>query len=145
VSRGGPAPFPGAYSSDGFADTTASRAELERLARNMAGPADDAPYRYRRPSDDDDAPLRPCNYPPTLDDALRPGLRQAETWDQARAVVEVLACQMSQTGFAGRRRATPEEREWGHLIYAASRARQQLRRVPGTCRGCNSNPCRCVA
>lgn len=131
------------YGHNEWADTTASREELERLARILAGPSGE--YKYRRPSDDDDAPPRPCSYLPSLDDALRPQLRQAETWGQARAIVEMLSCQLSQTGYAGKRRATAEEREWGHLIFAASRAREQLDRVPGTCHGCNSAPCRCWA
>jgi len=137
------------YAYNEFADTTVSRSELERLARLvLAGPDGQTPYKYRRPGvavEEDDTPLRPCNYPLSLDTELRPQLRYSRTWDQARAMVAMLACQMSQTGFAGKRRATKEEREWGHLMFAASRAWQQLERVPGTCTGCNSAPCRCIA
>lgn len=132
------------YAANSFADTTIPRQELERLARmvSLRGPE---PYRYAKPTSGDDDPARPCNYPPSLDAVLRSDLRRCESWDQASAVVEMLACQMSQTGYAGKRRATAEEREWAHLAFAGSRAKQQLERVPGTCRGCNSDPCRCLA
>jgi hypothetical protein len=132
------------YARNDFAGTTASAAELERLARLVSGP--EGAYRYAAPSDDDDAPRRPCNYPESLDDVLRSDLRQCRTWDQARAVAEMKSCQISQTGYAGKgRRASEYEREWADMVFAGSRAKQQLKRVPGTCKGCNSSPCRCLA
>ncbi len=134
------------YAYNEFADTTAPRTELERLARLVSGPVGEYHYAKLSDDDDDDTPARPCNYLESLDDVLRPQLRQCGSWDQARAVVEMLATQMSQTGWAtDKRRATTEEREWAHLLFAASRAKQQLERVPGTCRGCNADPCRCWA
>lgn len=134
------------YGHDEFAATTAPPEEVARLARLVNfGPPDGEAYRYAPPRDDDEGPYRPCAYFASLDYALRRDLTRATTWGQARAIVCMLACQMSQTGWAGQRRATPQEREWAHLIYAGSRASDSLARVPGTCRGCNSDPCRCIA
>jgi hypothetical protein len=130
------------YAHDEFAGTTATREQVEFLAAK-ARLGGDGPYKYRRP---DGSFLPPCDYPASLDDSLRGDLRVCDTWDQARAVVEMKACQISQTGYKDRgKKATAEEREWAHMMFAAGRAKQQLERVPGTCRGCNSNPCRCIA
>ena len=137
------------YGGDDFAGTTVSHDELSRLARIVTiGPAGDAEYRYVRPGrseNPDDEPRQPCGLPDNLQ--REAGLREVSggTWEQARAVVEILACQIAQTGYAGRRAATADEREWAERCYVGSRAAQQLRRVPGTCHGCNSTPCRCLA
>lgn len=125
-----------------FDPTTAAPSELARLARlATAGPQGE--YAYAKPNDED---VRPCHYPVSLDAVLRPQLRHAGTWDQARALVQMVACQIAQTGFAGRgKRATDEQREWAVLTDAARRAAEHLEYVPGNCRGCNSLPCRCIA
>ena len=111
----------------------------------LLGPRD-GEYRYARPTDDEDAPARPAQYPVSLDSVLGAALRQCRTRDQAVAVVESKAIQIEQTGYVGRGRlASEEEKEWAIDISAASRAAAELARVPGTCQGCNSAPCRCWA
>lgn len=74
------------------------------------------------------------------------GLSQASTADQANAIVEMKACQIAQTGYIGSGlRATPDQIAWAKTIDAARREREAANRIPGTCKGCNSNPCRCRA
>lgn len=65
---------------------------------------------------------------------------------QQQAVAEMKACQIMQTGYAGSgRRATQEEKEWAAWCWQESQQRNATERVPGTCSGCNSAPCRCLA
>lgn len=66
--------------------------------------------------------------------------------NQQEAIAEMKACQIVQTGFAGsKRRATQDEKIWAAWCWKESQARTAAERVPGTCKGCNSNPCRCLA
>ena len=66
--------------------------------------------------------------------------------DSGEAVIEMLACQIAQTGFcSGGRRPTADERDWAVQAWEESQARTAARRVSGTCSGCNSIPCRCLA
>ncbi len=125
-----------------FDPAAAVPSELIRLV-GVATVGPQGEYAYARPTDDD---VRPCHYPASLDAVLRPQLRHADTWDQARAMVQMLACQIVQTGFAGRgKRATDEQREWATLTDAARRAQEYVEQIPGNCRGCSSSPCRCIA
>jgi hypothetical protein len=43
-------------------------------------------------------------------------LRAAETHDQADAWLETRACQIIETGYSGRQRATPAEHDWAKQI-----------------------------
>lgn len=115
-------------------DTLIEIAKLQRL-----GPPGPTPYKHTPK-----ALLRPLDYPTSLEPEVHRAMRASRTWDQARAFVETFACQIAQTGFAGRRRASESERSWAQQAWAASQAHAKLTRVPGTCRGCNAAPCRCV-
>lgn len=66
--------------------------------------------------------------------------------DQQQAIAEMKACQIVQTGYAGpKRRATEDERAWAENCWRQSQERTAAERVPGTCSGCNSDPCQCLA
>jgi hypothetical protein len=66
--------------------------------------------------------------------------------DQQQAVVEMKACQIHQTKYKGpKQRADEDELLWAELCDTERRRIEEANRIPGTCRGCNSNPCRCLA
>jgi hypothetical protein len=104
--------------------------------------------RYGPASDDDARPSLLVPQVPGLESipGLMHDLYQCETADQADAVVQMKACQIRQTGWAGRGvRATAEQRTWAEVTDEMRRRDEAARRVPGTCSGCNSLPCRCLA
>lgn len=95
--------------------------EIERARRLYYGDGqNDRQYTYVNPITAVSEPLRPCDYPLTLDHTLRNPLRRVDNWRQACAIAALKASQIVQTGNAdGHRRATPQEKVWALTIEEA--------------------------